>query len=143
MIMKVLIMGFDEFGVISFVPYTKVSEFPTYLKDGIFNGMKCKNCDIFYFPPRSDCPECLGKDMEWMETKGTGTLITYTTIHAAPTGFESLVPYTIGLLELPEGGRVLAWLEGIEESEIEIGMKLKAVPKKLENDRITYQLEKC
>ncbi|UCH89497.1 MAG: Zn-ribbon domain-containing OB-fold protein [Thermoplasmata archaeon] len=135
-------MGFDEFGVISFVPFSKVSEFPTYLKDGILKGMKCPKCDVFFFPPRSDCPECLCEDMEWFETKGEGTLITYTTIHAAPTGFEEKTPYTIGLMELDEGGRVLAWLEGMEESEIQIGMKLKTVPKKLDDDRITYQLEK-
>jgi uncharacterized OB-fold protein len=135
-------MGFDEFGVISFVPYSKVSEFPTFLKDGVLRGMRCTKCDIFYFPPRSDCPECLGNNMEWVDTKGEGTLITYTTIHAAPTGFEGMAPYSIGLVDLGEGGRVLAWLEGMEESEIEIGMKLRAVPKKLDDDRITYQLEK-
>jgi uncharacterized OB-fold protein len=135
-------MGFDEFGVISFVPYSKVSEFLTFLKDGVLRGMRCTECDIFYFPPRSDCPECLGNDMEWVDTKGEGTLITYTTIHAAPTGFEDMVPYSIGLVDLGEGGRVLAWLEGMEETDIEIGMKLRAVPKKLDEDRITYQLEK-
>jgi uncharacterized OB-fold protein len=135
-------MGFDEFGFISFVPFSKVNEFPTFLKDGILKGMKCTKCDIFYFPPRSDCPECLGNKMEWVDTRGEGTLITYTTIHAAPTGFENLVPYTIGVLELDEGGRLLALIEGIEESDIKIGMKLKAVSKKLENDRVTYQLEK-
>jgi uncharacterized OB-fold protein len=135
-------MGFDEFGIINFVPYSKVGEFPRYLKDGMLKGMKCTKCNIFYFPPRSDCPECLGEDMEWVDSNGVGTLLTYTTIHAAPTGFEELAPYTIGLIDLEEGGRVLACIEGIAEEEIEIGMKLKAVPKKLKEDRITYQLEK-
>lgn len=136
-------MGFDEFGTISFVPFSKVGEFPKFLKDGVIKGMKCKNCKIFYFPPRSDCPECMGSDMEWEETKGEGTLITYTTIHAAPTGFEGTTPYTIGLIELDEGGRILAGIEGLEEDKLEIGMKLKAVPTKLDNDRVTYHLESC
>lgn len=136
-------MGFDEFGIVSFVPFSKVKDFPGFLKDGHFKGMKCTNCNIFYFPPRSECPECMGNAMEWVESKGEGTLLSYTTIHAAPTGFQDYAPYTIGLLELEEGGRLIAWLEGLQESDIEIGMKLKAVPKKLEGDRIAYRLERC
>lgn len=135
-------MGFDEFGIISFVPFTKVEEFTKFLKDGLIKGKKCNKCNVFYFPPRSECPQCMGSDLEWLETKGTGTLLTYTTIHAAPTGFDDIVPYTIGLIDLDEGGRILATIENLDEGEIEIGMKLKAVPKTLENDRITYELKK-
>ena len=134
-------MGFNEFGIVSFVPFSKVGEFTKYLKEGTLKGKICKHCNIFYFPPRSECPECLGIDMDWAESNGIGTLLTYTTIHAAPTGFETLAPYTIGLIQLDEGGRLLALIEGLKEIEIKIGMKLKAVPKKLENERISYQLE--
>ena len=134
-------MGFDEFGTISFVPFSKVEEFPKFLKDGMIKGMKCRKCNVFYFPPRADCTECMGNDMEWKETKGIGTLITFTTIYAAPTGFEGKTPYTIGLIDLDEGGRILANIEGMGEDQIKIGMKLKAVPTKLEDDRITYTLE--
>jgi uncharacterized OB-fold protein len=135
-------MGFDEFGIISFVPFTKVEEFVKFLKDGIIKGKKCGNCNVFYFPPRSECPECLTQELEWLETKGIGTLLTYTTIHAAPTGFEDMTPYTIGLIDLDEGGRILATIDGIEESDIEIGMKMRAVPTTLKDERIVYQLKK-
>ncbi len=136
---------FKWFGKINFTPYTKVSEFANYLKDGKLMGTKCKKCGEISFPPRADCLNCMSDDFEWTEYTGNGTLQTFTRIYAAPTGFDDMAPYSIGVLDLDEGGRLLGWFEGINEDEIKVGMKLKAVPRifeEIEEIKVYYALIK-
>jgi uncharacterized OB-fold protein len=139
---EVMSMGFEEFGLVSFVPYTKVSEFTDYLKDGKLKGKKCKKCNAVYFPPRAECVKCMApeSDMEWLDYSGKGKLLTYTTIHAAPTGFEEKVPYTIGVVDLEEGGRLLAWIENppADESDLKLGTAVLIEPKIIDDDRLIY-----
>jgi uncharacterized OB-fold protein len=135
-------MSFDKFGLISFVPYTKVSEFTDYLKDGQLKGRHCKKCDSIYFPPRSECVKCMApeSEMEWINYSGKGKLLTYTRIHAAPTGFEDRAPYTIAVVDLAEGGRLLALFEDAPEDEDEINLDTEVIiePRVIDDDRVIY-----
>jgi uncharacterized OB-fold protein len=107
---------------------------------------RCKKCGATSFPPRADCAACMSGDFEFSELSGRATLHTFTRIAAAPTGFEEMVPYRIGVADLEEGGRLLAWIgEGIKEEEIAIGMRLQVVPRifeELEEIKVYYSLEK-
>ncbi|MBI4719948.1 MAG: Zn-ribbon domain-containing OB-fold protein [Chitinivibrionia bacterium] len=137
---------FKWFGKVNFSPYTKVSDFAQHLKDGRLMGSRCKKCGATSFPPRADCGKCLSGDFEFVEISGKAVLHTYTKIVAAPTGFEDVVPYTVGVVDLKEGGRLLAWIgESIAEKEIKIGMDLQVVPRifeELEEIKVYYSLEK-
>jgi uncharacterized OB-fold protein len=137
---------FKWFGKVNFSPYTKVTEFADHLKDGHLMGSRCKRCGHQSFPPRADCSECLSDDFEFTEMSGQATLISYTTIHAAPTGFEDVAPYTIGVVDLMETGRLLAWIgDSISQDEIQIGMELQVVPQIFEEEvdiKVYYSLEK-
>lgn len=120
---------FRYFGKINFAPYTKVEKFADYLKNGKLMGTKCKHCGKINFPPRADCNSCMNSDFEWIESNGIGELESFTKIHAAPTGFDDIAPYIIGVLKLDQGGKLLGWIEGLKEDDLTIGMKLRAVPK--------------
>jgi len=137
---------FKWFGKVNFSPYTKVADFARELKDGRLMASRCKACGATSFPPRADCAECLSGDFEFVEISGKATLHTFTKIVAAPTGFEELAPYTVGVADLAETGRVLAWIgDTISEDEIQIGMKLQVVPRifeELEEIKVYYTLEK-
>ena len=137
---------FKWFGKVNFSPYTKVTEFANHLKDGHLMGSRCKSCGVTSFPPRADCEECMSGDFEFFEMSGKATLHTFTKIVAAPTGFEDVVPYIVGVVDLKEGGRALAWIgETIEESEIQIGMEMQVVPQIFEEQeeiKVYYSLEK-
>ena len=50
---------FSWFGRVSFVPYSKVSDFAVHLKDGRLMGSRCKGCGYKTFPPVADCPKCM------------------------------------------------------------------------------------
>ena len=142
-------MGFDEFGLISFVPFTKVSDFTEFLKEGKLRGKHCTKCNTTFFPPRAECVKCMAPeaDMEWVDLTGKGTLLTYTTIHAAPTGFEGKTPYTIGVVDLAEGGRLLAWIEDPPATEDQlnqqIGNEVNIEPKILDDNRLIYVVKLC
>ena len=137
---------FKWFGKVNYSPYTKVSEFAQHLKDGRLMGSRCKKCGATSFPPRADCQECMSGDFEFFEISGKATLHTFTKIVAAPTGFEDVTPYIVGVADLEEMGRILAWIgDTIKEKEIKIGMKLQVVPhifEELEEIKVYYSLEK-
>jgi uncharacterized OB-fold protein len=137
---------FKWFGKVNYSPYTKVSEFAQHLKDGRLMGSRCKKCGATSFPPRADCQKCMSGNFEFFEIGGKATLHTFTKIVAAPTGFEDVTPYIVGVADLKETGRILAWIgDTIKEEEIKIGMKLQVVPyifEELEEIKVYYSLEK-
>jgi uncharacterized OB-fold protein len=136
---------FSWFGKVSFVPYTKISDFAQHLRDGRLMASQCKKCGETSFPPRADCLVCLAGEFEYKEVSGKATLHTFTRIDAAPTGFEDDVPYIVGVADLDEGGRALAWIgETIPEKDVRIGMKLQIVPRifeEIEEIKVYYSLE--
>ena len=137
---------FKWFGKVNYTPYTKVSDFAQHLRDGHLMASRCKKCGATSFPPRADCEACMSDAFEFLEVSGKGRLHTFTKIVAAPTGFEDVVPYTVGVVDLEEGGKALAWFgETIEEDDIRIGMELQLVPRifeELEEIKVYYSLER-
>ena len=138
-------MPFKYFGKINFAPFTKVDKFADYLQKGKLMGTQCKKCGEKYFPPRADCLKCMDDTFEWIEYSGKGTLNSYTTIYAAPKGFEDIAPYTLGVVDLEEGGRLMAWIKDIPKNEIKNDMPVKVVPRifeEIEEIKLYYTIEK-
>ncbi|MCD6568457.1 MAG: Zn-ribbon domain-containing OB-fold protein [Dehalococcoidia bacterium] len=135
-------MDFANFGVVSFTKQAKVAPFVDYLDQGKVMATECKQCGKKYFPPRADCPYCLSSEMEWVEIKSKGKLLTFTTVNYGPSGFEDVAPYSLGIVEFPEGVRVLAKIrKKVDVGDIKIGMELRVVPVVLSEDRFAYGLE--
>ena len=133
-------MSFGKFGKVNYVAETKVHEFMKYLEQGKIMGSKCKNCKRVYFPPRADC-DCLSSETEWIELSGKCKLVTYTTVHFAPSSFRYDVPYILAVAQFEEGPTVFAPLsKDVGEEEIKIGMQLQLTPMKLLGDRVIYEL---
>jgi len=136
---------FKWFGKVNYTPYTKVTDFARHLKDGRLMGTRCNSCNNTTFPPRADCEQCMSGDFTFVEMSGKAKLHTFTKIVAAPTGFEDVAPYIVGVVDLAEGGRALAWFgETVNEADIEIGMDLQIVPRifeELEDIKVYYSLE--
>ena len=136
-------MSFENFGVVSFTTETKASDFVDYLEQGKVMATRCRRCGTNYFPPRMDCPKCVGSDVEWFELKGTGKLVTYTVVNYGPTGFENDAPYTLGIADF-DGVRVFGRLsKGLKESDIKPGMDVRVLPVKLPGGRIGYEFQKA
>jgi len=122
-------------------PHTKLKKFFEELEKGKIMGTKCKKCGKLYFPPQADCNKCLSSDMDWVEIKGTGKLITYTITHVAPKAYTNIAPYVIGVAQLDEGPKVTAWVRDIKPEEIKVNMKVKLVTEKCEDGITRYILK--
>jgi uncharacterized OB-fold protein len=104
-----------------------------FLNEERLMGSRCKGCGTQYVPPRSICVDCYGSEMEWIEMKGRGRLAAFTCINIPPPfmiaqGYNRKNPYCTGVVELEEGARVDARIEGVDcakPEDIKVGMPLK------------------
>jgi uncharacterized OB-fold protein len=106
-----------------------------FLNEEKLMGCRCLKCGERYVPPRPLCVKCFSPELEWIQMKKNGRLVAFTCIAIAPPfmiaqGFNRKRPYISGVVELDEGGRVDARIEGIDPFTpelIRIGMSMRAV----------------
>lgn len=108
-------------------------------------GTACSYCHNVYFPPRHLCPNCRRKDgIKEKKLSGLGEILSFTTINAAPKGFENQAPYTIAAIKLEDGPVITAQIVDSPE-KISIGQQVSAVFRKVHEDGhaglITYGLK--
>jgi uncharacterized protein len=107
--------------------------FEQFLAAGQLMGVRCSECAAIWVPPRALCPDCHKGDMQWLAMSGTGKLVAFTSIFIGPPwmveqGFDRQHPYCTGVVELDEGPRVVARIDGVDASQpqsIEIGLALR------------------
>ena len=97
-------------------------------------GETCDHCGVKLFPPRDVCLVCEKPAQELYTFTGLGEVYSYTTIYDAPAGFEQYAPYTVALVKLEEGPLVTAQLTDIDGDQVEIGMPVEMVTRKLRAD---------
>ena len=97
-------------------------------------GEVCPNCGVKLFPPRDVCLECEAPAKELYTFTGLGEVYSYTTIYDPPAGFEHNAPYMVALVKLEEGPLVTAQLTDIDFTDVEIGMPVEMVTRKLRTD---------
>lgn len=74
-------------------------------------GMQCSHCGTKAFPARAVCSRCGAQEgLTAARLSPRGRLYTYTEVHAAPKDFPT--PYVLGFVDLEDGVRVLAQVEG-------------------------------
>jgi uncharacterized OB-fold protein len=110
-------------------PFT-VSSFYNFVREKRLMAAKCNKCGTVLLPPKPMCTNCLSSNLKWVELEGTGKLLSYTVIHVAPVQFQSLAPYTVGIVELKSGLRLPGMIknergENISVDQVKVGMELK------------------
>lgn len=79
-------------------------------------GARCGACGECHFPRLEQCPYCGAGDATNVELSDHGTLWGWTTVTAPPPGSIGPVPYGFGVVELPEGIRVITRLASPDDS---------------------------
>jgi hypothetical protein len=97
-------------------------------------GETCPHCAHKIFPPRDICPECGGEAKTPFTFSGHGEVYSYTVMNHAPAGFEEQAPYAIALVKLDEGPVVTAQLTDLAPEEVQIGMPVEMVTRKIRSD---------
>lgn len=89
---------------------------------------RCGACGRPQFPPRQHCAHCQSGEPEWQRSAGKGAVHTFTVVHRAPTAaFKDDVPYTIALVDLDEGFRMMMNVIGCPPGEVGIGTRVRVV----------------
>lgn len=65
---------------------------------------------------------------------GHGEVFSFTTMYNVPQGYEDQKPYSVALVKLDEGPMVTAQLTDVEARDIQIGMRVEMVTRKLREE---------
>jgi uncharacterized OB-fold protein/acyl dehydratase len=85
----------------------------------------CTSCGTLRHPPLPACGTCQSFEWDTVVSGGRGTLYSFVVVHYPQVpSFE--YPLPIGLVELEEGTRVVANIDGIDPADITVGMSLEA-----------------
>lgn len=76
----------------------------------MLRGRRCVECRRLWLEEAQACPACGSPGGESVELKGTGRLLSWTTIRVAPARYAAEAPYVVGLVALDEGLRLTARL---------------------------------
>lgn len=104
-------------------PFT-IESFYKFIGERRLMAAKCQRCTSLLLPPRAVCTKCFSTDLEWVELKKRGKLMTYTVIQFPPVQFQSMAPYAVGIVELEDGPRLLGMIRDVKPEEIKVGMDL-------------------
>ncbi|AIZ56185.1 hypothetical protein Mpt1_c02850 [Candidatus Methanoplasma termitum] len=102
-------------------------------------GTKCGNCNTVFFPRRDFCPKCrregLGK-MQKYKVQREGEVFSFSVIYDAPSCNSGSKPYAVAMVRTKDGVLVSGQLVDVELDKIAIGMPVRAVLRKLEEDGV-------
>jgi uncharacterized OB-fold protein len=74
---------------------------------------RCRSCGHHQLYPRAVCTACHAMDLEFKPASGRGTVYSFTVVHRSPQpGYEP--PYTVAIVQLEEGARLLTNIVGGE-----------------------------
>jgi uncharacterized OB-fold protein len=92
-------------------------------------GTRCDECGQHTFPRTTTCPYCGSERVADALLSPTGSLWLWTTVTAAPPGYTGEVPFGFGIVELPEGVRVITRLAVPDDTFVEgLPVHLRFVP---------------
>ena len=83
-------------------------------QEGELRLQKCLSCSDTYFPPRPFCPACSSQDVDVFTASGRATLYSYIINHRPHPAFDG--PYSIAVVELEEGPRMMSNIVGVENT---------------------------
>ncbi len=111
-------------------PYPpRVSEFTKPFWEALGGGRltttRCRACGAMTFPAKVICPHCWSDGMEWVDMPTSAVLYSWTRIHAAPTVFQHMAPYAVGIVELDGCLRLACPLVVAEGMSPQIGNRVE------------------
>ena len=84
------------------------------LERGALSFQRCSDCGHAWLPVRSECPHCLGAAWAWESAAGGAKLISWVVYHTAfHPAFAARLPYTVAVVELDEGPRLISNVVGL------------------------------
>jgi uncharacterized OB-fold protein len=71
------------------------------------------------------CPKCGSTSFEEIVLSKSGTVVTSTVVHIAPSDFLFEAPYAMAIVETPEGARLMTQVVDCDAAEVGPGMEVE------------------
>ena len=85
---------------------------------------RCDACATYVFIPQAFCPACLSTELRWVESNGTGTIVTFTVVwRPQTTAFD--VPYVVAVVRLDEGHEMVTNVVEADPDAVRIGARVE------------------
>ena len=86
------------------------------LDEGRLVFQRCSACGHAWLPARTECPRCLARESaSWETASGAARLVSWVIYHHGyHPYFASRLPYTVAVVELAEGPRMISGLAATE-----------------------------
>jgi len=102
-------------------------------------GSKCRECNEVFLGRSFGCENCGSRDLESVALSNEGKLYTFTVLHAPLRGYykgpsDPFIPLGIGMIELPEGCRIIAPLTVNDPTKLKIDMPMRLSVETFYND---------
>jgi len=107
------------------------------LKEGLLSGVdesarllggRCPSCTRFSFPAQSLCPYCASDGCATVPLSARGVIEVCTTVINRPPGYDGPVPFGFGVVELPEGIRIISRIINPERAKPGTAVVLRLEP---------------
>ena len=103
-------------------PIQAEKEYRNFLEQGRLMLLRDNESGKCMFYPRVVAPGTGSTDLEWVEASGKGTVYSVTTVRQRPPS----PGYNVSLIDLEEGPRMMARVEGLAPGDVKIGQKVIA-----------------
>jgi uncharacterized OB-fold protein len=115
---------------------------PVPVRQGLFTdaeqpcllGGRCAACGRPHFPLSEICPYCAAVGTEATELSARGRLWAWTAVTHPPPGYKGDIPYGFGVVELPEGIRIVTRLTEADPHRLEVDQPMHVVIEPLHVD---------
>jgi len=97
-------------------------------------GSHCDACGGYHFPRHRQCPYCSTPGAAAVELSPTGSLWAFTAVTAPPPGYRGEIPYGFGVVQLPEGIRIITRLTESDPARLIFGQPVRLVIVPLHQD---------
>lgn len=109
------------------------------LKEGLFTtpddlsaarllGGRCAGCGRWSFPAQSICPYCSCEGCDTVPLSPHGVVELCTTVINRPPGYDGPLPFGFGVVELPEGIRIISRISDPERTRPGSAVRLVIEP---------------
>ena len=103
-------------------------EFYQYCKLHELRFQRCTDCGAWRHLPRPMCGECGSFNYEWAPSAGKGKVYSWiTVVQPMVPAFNDAVPYTVPLVDLDEGVRMVAIIQDVAPEAMQLGMSVEVV----------------
>ncbi|MHA4854518.1 Zn-ribbon domain-containing OB-fold protein [Rhodococcus sp. MSC1_016] len=112
------------------VPTTaRLASYLDGLREGQLRITRCTVCGLAQFPPRTVCPDCSATASgAWEVASGHGRVWSFCVFHKAYLPEPApQPPYTVAVVQLDEGPKLITNIVAAEPAELSVGMPVEPV----------------